>query len=119
MSSNDTGRAGSGQHLPGTVLGLATFSALCATLLSLSVPSLSCVHLPGLTARRYTIYLQLKNYRQVHLQRWVVRILVLVPVYSIASLVSLYSLDAAFFIDAVRDIYEVGYRRSSTSVQPR
>jgi hypothetical protein len=29
-----------------------------------------------------------------------------VPIYSISSLISLYSLDAAFFLDAVRDIYE-------------
>lgn len=27
-------------------------------------------------------------------------------VYSISSLVSLFSLDAAFFIDAIRDVYE-------------
>lgn len=29
-----------------------------------------------------------------------------VPIYSISSLISLYSLDAAFFLDAIRDIYE-------------
>lgn len=37
----------------------------------------------------------------------VVRIMVMVPLYAVASLISLFSLEAAFFIDAVRDIYEV------------
>lgn len=35
-----------------------------------------------------------------------------VPLYAIASLIALFSLDAAFFIDTVRDLYEV-----STSIQ--
>ena len=37
----------------------------------------------------------------------VVRIMLMVPLYAIASFISLFSLDAAFFIDVVRDIYEV------------
>jgi hypothetical protein len=37
----------------------------------------------------------------------VIRIMVMVPIYAIASFISLFSLEAAFFIDAVRDIYEV------------
>ncbi|EKM53014.1 uncharacterized protein PHACADRAFT_147340 [Phanerochaete carnosa HHB-10118-sp] len=36
----------------------------------------------------------------------VIRIMVMVPLYAISSLISLFSLEAAFFIDAVRDIYE-------------
>lgn len=36
----------------------------------------------------------------------VVRIMVMVPIYAISSLISLFSLNAAFFIDAIRDIYE-------------
>jgi len=39
--------------------------------------------------------------------RMVVRILVMVPLYAISSLISLFSLEAAFVIDAFRDIYEV------------
>lgn len=31
----------------------------------------------------------------------------MVPLYAIASFISLFSLQAAFFIDAIRDIYEV------------
>jgi len=41
------------------------------------------------------------------LLRMVVRIMVMVPLYAISSLVSLFSLEAAFVIDAIRDIYEV------------
>lgn len=34
-----------------------------------------------------------------------------VPIYSITSLISLYSLDLAFFLDAFRDVYEVSPAR--------
>ncbi|KAJ2916683.1 hypothetical protein MD484_g3743, partial [Candolleomyces efflorescens] len=54
----------------------------------------------------WSIYLQLKNYRKPSLQRMVVRIMLMVPIYAISSLVSLRSVEAAFVIDAVRDIYE-------------
>ena len=37
----------------------------------------------------------------------VVRIMVMVPLYAISSLISLFSVEAAFVIDAIRDIYEV------------
>ncbi|GAA6019658.1 hypothetical protein JCM11491_004869 [Sporobolomyces phaffii] len=83
------GDVGSGSHLPPAVLICATVSAALSTILSL-----------------VTVWLQLKHYHRPRLQRFVVRILVMVPIYSIASLVSLYSLDLAFFVDAVRDIYE-------------
>ncbi|KAI0367287.1 DUF300-domain-containing protein [Pilatotrama ljubarskyi] len=53
-----------------------------------------------------SITMHLKNYRKPHLQRQVVRIMLMVPLYAIASFISLFSLEAAFFIDAVRDIYE-------------
>ncbi|EPQ51504.1 DUF300-domain-containing protein [Gloeophyllum trabeum ATCC 11539] len=36
----------------------------------------------------------------------VVRIMLMVPIYAISSLISLFSLGAAFVIDAIRDIYE-------------
>ncbi len=39
--------------------------------------------------------------------RQVIRIMLMVPLYAIASFISLFSLEAAFFIDVVRDIYEV------------
>lgn len=40
--------------------------------------------------------------------RMVIRIMIMVPLYAISSLIALFSLEAAFFIDAIRDIYEVG-----------
>ena len=33
--------------------------------------------------------------------------MLMVPIYAIASLIALFSLEAAFVIDVVRDIYEV------------
>lgn len=39
--------------------------------------------------------------------RMVIRIMLMVPIYAIASLIALFSLEAAFVIDVVRDIYEV------------
>ncbi|KAM3442162.1 hypothetical protein MY4824_001174 [Beauveria thailandica] len=53
-----------------------------------------------------SIWLQAKNYRKPLLQRYVVRILLMVPIYSIASWTSMVSLTAAQFIDPIRDIYE-------------
>lgn len=37
----------------------------------------------------------------------VVRIMLMVPIYAIASFIALFSLEAAVIIDAVRDVYEV------------
>lgn len=37
----------------------------------------------------------------------VIRIMIMVPLYAISSLISLFSLEAAFAIDVIRDIYEV------------
>jgi len=34
--------------------------------------------------------------------------MIMVPLYAVSSLISLFSLEAAFVIDAIRDIYEVG-----------
>ena len=41
-----------------------------------------------------------------------------VPIYSIASLISLYSLELAFFLDAIRDVYEVRLSCSSPLLSP-
>lgn len=50
--------------------------------------------------------MQAKNYRKPLLQRHVIRIFVLVPIFSIASWASLTSLRVAFWIDPFRDVYE-------------
>ncbi|KAG9042160.1 hypothetical protein FS837_011225 [Tulasnella sp. UAMH 9824] len=36
----------------------------------------------------------------------VIRIMIMVPLYAVSSLIALFSLEAAFVIDAIRDIYE-------------
>jgi hypothetical protein len=40
--------------------------------------------------------------------------MLMVPIYGISSLIALFSLEAAFVIDAIRDIYEVRENYSST-----
>ncbi|KAF8154489.1 organic solute transporter Ostalpha-domain-containing protein [Crassisporium funariophilum] len=81
--------SGAGSRLPTAVLLLAGISTLVAVLVSMM-----------------SIHLQLRNYRKPTLQRMVIRIMVMVPLYAVASLISLFSVEAAFFIDAIRDVYE-------------
>ncbi|CAE6465933.1 hypothetical protein ACGC1H_006155 [Rhizoctonia solani] len=81
--------SGSGSGLSSTVLvsaGLATAVATITSVLSI------CSHL--------------KNYRKPALQRMVIRIMVMVPLYAISSFISLFSLEAGVIIDVLRDIYE-------------
>ncbi|PPQ80136.1 hypothetical protein CVT25_001435 [Psilocybe cyanescens] len=80
---------GAGSRLPTWLLLVAGLSALIAVLVSMM-----------------SIFLQLRNYRKPSLQRMVVRIMLMVPLYAIASLISLFSVEAAFVIDAIRDVYE-------------
>ncbi|KAJ9474827.1 Transmembrane protein 184-like protein [Pseudozyma hubeiensis] len=81
--------SGSGRSLPLPLLVVSTLSAIFASLFSV-----------------YLIWKQLKNYRKPTLQRYVVRLLLMVPIYSIASVISLYSLQLADIIDLIRDLYE-------------
>ncbi|EON97410.1 putative duf300 domain protein [Phaeoacremonium minimum UCRPA7] len=80
---------GTGQKFAYAIIAVAGVASLAATILSL-----------------VSIWLQTKNYRKPLLQRYVVRILVMVPIYSIASWVSLVSFTASQFLDPIRDIYE-------------
>lgn len=52
------------------------------------------------------MWLQTKNYRKPLLQRYVIRILLMVPIYAASSWASIMSLDAAFYLDPLRDVYE-------------
>ncbi|ORZ26642.1 organic solute transporter Ostalpha-domain-containing protein [Lobosporangium transversale] len=81
--------SGSGSELSSTAVWAAGIFAFSATLISLA-----------------SIWMQLKNYRKPLLQRFVVRILWMVPIFAISSWISLVSLDIAFYVDAFRDIYE-------------
>ena len=54
----------------------------------------------------YLIYKHLKNYTNQNQQLWIVRILFLIPLYSIGSLISLKFYEYSVYIDVVRDVYE-------------
>ena len=54
----------------------------------------------------YAADLHILDYRKPLLQRYVVRILLMVPIYSAASWASVVSLQAAFYLDPLRDVYE-------------
>ncbi|KIX05698.1 uncharacterized protein Z518_03670 [Rhinocladiella mackenziei CBS 650.93] len=80
---------GTGGKLTSVTVILAGVASLVATLISL-----------------LSIWLQSKNYRKPLLQRYVVRILLMVPIYAASSWASIVSLKAAFYLDPLRDIYE-------------
>ena len=80
---------GTGNKLTRATIILAGVASLIATILSV-----------------VSIFMQLKNYRKPLLQRYVVRILVMVPIYSAASWAGIVSLKAAFYLDPLKDIYE-------------
>lgn len=80
---------GTGQKLTQATIFVAGVASLLASLLS-----------------TVSIWLQTKNYRKPLLQRYVIRILLMVPIYSISSWSSIISLKAAMFVDPIRDIYE-------------
>ncbi|KAK6099191.1 hypothetical protein MT418_8444 [Batrachochytrium dendrobatidis] len=54
----------------------------------------------------YSMFLHLKNYRRPDLQRLIIRILWMVPIYGVASFVSLSSKYTSHYIDTIRDVYE-------------
>lgn len=60
----------------------------------------------GLSISLITIYQHLLHYTTPLLQRSVVRILFITPVYSVLSLGSLLFTDAYIYLDAIRDIWE-------------
>ncbi|RKP38737.1 organic solute transporter Ostalpha-domain-containing protein, partial [Dimargaris cristalligena] len=54
----------------------------------------------------WSMWNHLKLYHQPGLQRWVIRLLWMTPVYALTSWASLQSIDAAYYLDTVRDVYE-------------
>ncbi|CEG47806.1 Predicted seven transmembrane receptor-rhodopsin family [Plasmopara halstedii] len=54
----------------------------------------------------YNIVQHLAHYSRPQLQRYIVRILVVVPVYAIGSLLSLTFVNQALYFDSIRDCYE-------------
>jgi bacteriorhodopsin len=82
--------AGTGDRLRDIVTVVAGVASLIATLMS-----------------AVSIWLQAKNYRKPLHQRYVVRILLMVPIYAISSWTSMMSHTASTIVDPIRDIYEV------------
>ncbi|KAL2171992.1 hypothetical protein VTG60DRAFT_729 [Thermothelomyces hinnuleus] len=80
---------GTGQKFEAAATVVAGVASLAATLLSI-----------------VSIWLQTKNYRKPLLQRYVVRILLMIPIYSVASWASMVSQTAADVLSPIRDIYE-------------
>ncbi|KAJ5773910.1 hypothetical protein N7457_008806 [Penicillium paradoxum] len=80
---------GTGSSLARAIIIVTGVSALVSSLLSF-----------------VSIWFQTKNYRKPLLQRYVVRILLMVPIYAVSSWTSIVSLKAAQFLAPVRDIYE-------------
>ncbi|OQD71437.1 hypothetical protein PENPOL_c001G05745 [Penicillium polonicum] len=80
---------GTGSSLARAIIIVTGVSALISSLLSF-----------------VSIWFQAKNYRKPLLQRYVVRILLMVPIFAVSSWTSIISLRAAQFLDPVRDIYE-------------
>lgn len=80
---------GTGQKFAYGVTVAAGVASLLATLMSM-----------------VSIWLQTKNYRKPLLQRYVVRILMMVPIYALSSWTSMISQIAAQILDPIRDIYE-------------
>ncbi|RAL13774.1 OSTA/TMEM184 family protein [Aspergillus homomorphus CBS 101889] len=89
MSITTSSFGGTGSSLARAVVIVAGVSSLVASLLSL-----------------LSIWLQTKNYRKPLLQRYVVRILLMVPIYAVSSWASIISSQAAMWLDPIRDVYE-------------
>jgi hypothetical protein len=88
----------------GEVLGLPLAWVETHRALSLLL-ALGCCSLASLLAI-VNIRQHLQHYSRPQLQRYIVRILVIVPVYAIGSLLSLKFVKQALYFDTLRDIYE-------------
>ncbi len=58
----------------------------------------------GLTSHH--IYKHLKHYNCPQQQKWTVRVLFMVPIYALASWLSLRFFHAAIYFDTIRNVYE-------------
>lgn len=96
MLGNATGHA--------QVLGLPLNWVETNRALSLLLAFACCVVATLLSA--YNIVQHLAHYSRPQLQRYIVRILVVVPVYALGSLLSLTFVNQALYFDSIRDCYE-------------
>ncbi|KAI9292334.1 DUF300-domain-containing protein [Neoconidiobolus thromboides FSU 785] len=89
QDKEEWGEGGSGAELGETIINICLVFSILASLVSI-----------------IAMISHLKNYTKPHLQRYIIRIKWMVPVYAMSSWISLVSLNAAFYVDAIRDIYE-------------
>ncbi|KAL3659392.1 hypothetical protein V7S43_015663 [Phytophthora oleae] len=88
----------------GQVLGLPLNWVETHRGLSLLIAFACCVVATLLSV--YNIVQHLAHYSRPQLQRYIVRILVIVPVYAMGSLLSLTFVNQALYFDSIRDCYE-------------
>ncbi|KAG1697453.1 hypothetical protein DVH05_016326 [Phytophthora capsici] len=88
----------------GQVLGLPLNWVETNRALSLLIAFACCVVATLLSV--YNIIQHLAHYSRPQLQRYIVRILVIVPVYALGSLMSLTFVNQALYFDSIRDCYE-------------
>mmetsp|Transcript_12420 Transcript_12420/g.16569 ORF Transcript_12420/g.16569 Transcript_12420/m.16569 type:complete len:361 (-) Transcript_12420:612-1694(-) len=95
--------------LVGSLIALPTLSAFAA---AHHKPKLTSYYIAGLFViltvplSLHEIIMHLTNWYMPTVQKYVVRILFMVPIYSVQSWFSLYFQNATFYIDTVRELYE-------------
>ena len=108
---------GTGNRLARAVIivaGVAALASILISFLSIWLQLKSTCLISSFTASSRDIFRsghmcmanQCTDYRKPLLQRYVVRILIMVPIYAASSWASVVSLQAAFYLDPLRDIYE-------------
>ncbi|KAH9086380.1 hypothetical protein LEN26_020143 [Aphanomyces euteiches] len=104
LGVNETSILGGNSTGNGTVFGLPlnyveTHRGWC-----LFVSFLCALFASGLTL--YNMYLHLRAYTRPNLQRYILRILIIVPFYAIGSFLSFWLVHQAIYFNILRDIYE-------------
>ncbi|OQS00940.1 hypothetical protein THRCLA_05810 [Thraustotheca clavata] len=88
----------------GTVLGLPLNLIETHRSWSLFIAAMAAIFASALTA--FTMYQHLRAYTRPNLQRYILRILLIVPVYAIGSFLSFKFVHQATYFNIVRDMYE-------------
>ncbi|KDO27033.1 hypothetical protein SPRG_07745 [Saprolegnia parasitica CBS 223.65] len=88
----------------GTVLGIPLSLIETERGYFLLVAALAALFASALTA--FSMYQHLRAYTRPHLQRYILRILLIVPVYAVGSFLSFKFVHQAAYFNIVRDMYE-------------
>jgi len=60
----------------------------------------------GVTVSLYNIFMHLRFYNSPQFQLWIVRILIVIPIYGLTSFLALRFMDSALYLETIRDVYE-------------